>query len=101
MSEQPVLEQHELISGLHRQIIVGSGRDKASFSGIKLEYIARYPGCPHRENEIKPTEVSVQFLNVQMEYYQEQFMRTLNFFTSRFLWALSNTDPYAEFKEKP
>mmetsp|Transcript_17068 Transcript_17068/g.26368 ORF Transcript_17068/g.26368 Transcript_17068/m.26368 type:complete len:109 (-) Transcript_17068:8127-8453(-) len=90
-----------LLRGLQRQKIVGRGKLENQFSGIKLHYENHWIGCPLRTNEIKPTDVVVDFLNIQMNYYQEQFMRTLNFFTNRFLWALSYTDPYAEFREQP
>ena len=32
--------------------------------------------------------------NVELEYYQEMFLRVLSYFTNRFLGAITDSDPY-------
>jgi hypothetical protein len=56
--------------------------------------------CPKiRGTQSELMSCTVKFENIILEYYQEMFLRVLSYFTNRFLWALSDSDPYAKPQE--
>lgn len=57
--------------------------------------------CPLRQEAPESTVCNVEIENAYLEYYQEMFLRILSYFSNRFLWALSKSDPYAAPEEPP
>jgi len=45
----------------------------------------------------KPTGCEFFLNDVNLKFYQEMFLRVLNYFINRFLWAVTDADPYIDY----
>lgn len=88
-------------NSLKRQRIMGPkySDDEGKPSSIKLKIPIYYPTCPFFTPEVQMIN-KIMIDRVAVHYFQEQFLRVISYFTNRFLPSLTDTDPYAEFKEK-
>ena len=71
-------------------------KDSTEASGITLRTTIHYDGCPLQAVDWS-VQCRVAVFNVRLHYFQEQLMRVVSYFTNRFLWALTRSDPYEEF----
>ena len=60
--------------------------------------------CPLRFDDGKKSMqlVGTELLlnNVFFKYYQEMFLRLISYFVNRFLWAVTDADPYDQYEKE-
>jgi hypothetical protein len=71
-------------------------KDSTMKSGVTFSTKMFEPGCPHRKTD--SSETLVEFENIRLQYFQEQFLRFLSYYNERFMWAFTYADPYEEYQ---
>lgn len=56
-----------------------------------------YETCPHFKHEAQSVG-EAHLKGIKIYFYNEQFTRMLSYFLNRFLWAITDADPYARQK---
>lgn len=87
----------DLLQELPRQEVLGA-RDSDNKAGVRVRTTVHYDGCPLQAEDWS-VQSKVTVSNIRIRYYHEPLMRMLTYFTARFLWALTESDPYEEFTQ--
>ena len=72
-------------------------KDMSQPLDIDLSMLMYTEECPLLQKSNKKDNLyhlNVNINNLELEYYQEMFLRVLSYFTNRFLGAITDSDPY-------
>ena len=97
MQREDALQQLSItdyVKNLPRQEII-SIKDPSRPSEITLNLSMYYDDCPLK-NDDWSMQLLVSLANIELQYFQQQFMRIISYFTNRFIWALTYSTPYPE-----